>query len=656
MKKLSVALLTVAMIFSLAGCGGDEFNVADLKLTDTANYVVPSSRELGSMDYVTTALAEDHEFNANFVDGLLENNSKGQLVGALAETWEANEDSTVWTFHIRPGVQWVTSTGETFGEVTAEDFVTGLRHAAEFDSGTATVVFGAIAGYQEYYEGGDFSDEAWANVGIKAVDDYTVEYTMESPVPYFASMTTYSILYPINREFLESKGTGCALGSPDPTACEFGTTAPDSILYNGGFILDTFDLKSQTVMVKNEQYWDVENVHLDSVTYIYDDGSDPYSTIRGFEQGTYASAALNASWEDYADYEAKYEGYITEDMPNGYVFGVNFNFNRQKFEHTNYATDEAARENTHNAILNENFRKAVRAAYDVIAKNSVNQVESVAKAMSRNINDVPNLVSTSDGTPYVTLIEEAYTTSTGETVDLGDGQYPWLDKEAALAYIEAAKAEGITFPVHLDMLVSETSDSLVKEAQSMKQSIEENTDGQIIIEIVMRPADTVNAVAYDTTNYADADFDISTYTGWGPDYLDPKTFVDIYSPTVGYYMHACGLTDSIFSPDDYGSDDDVKAQVGWDTYETLYRAADAITDDLDARYRAFAEADAYLIEHCLYIPTQQQRMSQRVSFVVPFTEPYSVAGISQYKYKFYQLQETVVTTEQYEAAKAEWEA
>ena len=188
-------------------------------------------------------------------------------------------------------------------------------------------------GYQEYYDGGDFSDEAWANVGIKAVDDYTVEYTMEAPVPYFASMTTYSILYPINREFLESKGTGCALGSPDPTACEFGTTAPDSILYNGGFILDTFDLKSQTVMVKNEQYWDVENVHLDSVTYIYDDGSDPYSTIRGFEQGTYASAALNASWEDYADcfnndwlYTGSYQWTLTpRSSSSGSVFRVGSN-------------------------------------------------------------------------------------------------------------------------------------------------------------------------------------------------------------------------------------------------------------------------------------------------------------------------------------------
>lgn len=662
MKKLSVAILSFMMLFSLAACGQKDSNnnntatgVEEMKLTDTKNYVIPSSRELGTMDYTVTALAADHEFNANFVDGLLENNPKGQLVGAIAESWEGNEDSTEWTFKIKPGIQWVTNNGEVYAEVTANDFVTGLRHGAEFNSGTGSVIFGAVKGYQEYYSNQDYSDEAWANVGIEAVDDYTVKYTMESPVPYFPSMTTYSVLYPINKEFLESKGAGCKLGAPDSTACDFGTTLPDSILYNGGFVLQSADLKSKTVMVKNENYWDIENVHLDSVTYIYDDGSDPYSSIRGFEQGTYALAALNASWEDYDAYAEKYDGYINESLPNAYVYGVVFNYNRQVWNETNYATDEAARENTHNAIMNENFRKALRASYDVIAKNSVSQVESVAKAMSRNFNDVPALVSTTDGRNYYQLVQEAFDEMHGSSVDLADGQYPWLNKEEALAYIEAAKAEGVQFPVHLDMLVPETSDSLVKEGQSMKQSIEENTDGQIIIELVLRSQDTVENIAYETTNPADADFDISTFTGWGPDYLDPKTFVEIYSPVTGYYMHAMGLSDVNMSPEAFGSDDDIKTAAGWYEYEELYKAADAITGDLDARYEAYAIADAYLIEHCLYIPTQQQRLSQRVSHVVPFSAPYSVAGISQYKFKHVQLQEDVVTTADYEAAKAEWE-
>ncbi len=676
MKK-NYALLLTAAAMTLAGCGSSttttptettateetaaataaaETTSANVKLADTTSYVIPSNRVLNTMDYLVTALSSDHEFNANFVDGLLENNSKGEYIGALAESWESNDDATEWTFHLREGVYWVTADGEEYDEVKADDFVAGLRHGAEFQSGTGSVIFGAVKGYQEYYTNGDWSDEAWANVGVEAVDDYTVKYTMESPVPYFYTMTTYAVLYPVNREFLEGSGEGCKLGSPDANACNFGNVAsPDTILYNGAFKLDSYDLKSKTVMVANDKYWDIDNVHLDTVTYIYDEGEDPYSTIKGFEQGTYAASALQASWEDFDAYAEKYDGYVTQSLPNGYVFGIVFNYNRQVWNETNYANDDASREATHNAIMNANFRRALRAAYDVQAKLQTTTVAEVAQAQLRNINDVPNLVYTTDGQPYVNLVETAYEELTGNFVELDDGQNPWLSKETALEYIEAAKEEGVEFPVHLDMLVPETSDAQVKQAQSMKQSIEENTDGQIIIELVMRDMDTVRAIAYNTTNYADADYDISTFTGWGPDYGDPKTFVDIYSPTVGYYMHSCGLTDQQMSPDEFGEDDDIKTAAGWYEYEDLYRAADAITDDMDARYAAFAKADAYLIENALYIPTQQNTMSVRVSHVVPFSAPYSVSGISQYKYKFVQLQEDVVTAEDYYAAKAEWE-
>ena len=120
-------------------------------------------------------------------------------------------------------------------------------------------------------------------------------------------------------------------------------------------------------------------------------------------------------------------------------------------------------------------------------------------------------------------------------------------------------------------------------------------------------------------------------------------------------MHSCGLTDKgATQSDDFGADDELKTQLGFYEYEDLYRAADAITDDLDARYKAFAKADAYLLAHGLYIPTSMDTRSARVSHIVPFSAPYS-SGVSQYKYRGVQLQEDVVTTEQYQAAMAAWE-
>ena len=676
MKKLLVALLALLMIVTLTACGkkdeapvtgGDEptgevatfdvnaVDVSSLKLANTKEYVYSDSREVASMDYLVTALASDHQYNVNFVDGLVICDRYGAYQPAVAESWTANEDATVWTFKLKKGVKWVTAAGDEYGEVTAEDFVTGLRHAAEFQSGTAYVV-SSVEGFSDYMSAGDYSDEAWAKVGVKAVDDYTVEYTLNAPTPYFYTQVEYTVFYPVNKTFLESKGDGCKLGTPDTNSCTFGQATPDSILYNGAYILSSFDVKSQTVMVKNPAYYAADEVYLEKVTVIYDEGSDPYEMIRSFEQNVYAYAGLSTQWGDevFNEMMAKYDGYVNPTLSNYYAFGIVFNYNRVTYENTAHA-DDADKENTKAAIRNENFRLAMKSAFDAQAYLEVSAPTEIAKATLRNINGVPNLVSTSDGTLYGTLVEDAYEEITGTRVSLADGQWPWLSKENALAYIEAAKADGISFPVHVDMLVIETSDRLTKQGLSFKQSIEENTDGQIIVDLIMRDQDTVQNIAYYSESWDEADYDISTFTGWGPDYVDPKSFVEIYSPVDGYYMHSCGLTDKgATQSDDFGADDELKTQLGFYEYEDLYRAADAITDDLDARYKAFAKADAYLLAHGLYIPTSMQTRSARVSHIVPFSAPYS-SGVSQYKYRGVQLQEDVVTTEQYQAAMAAWE-
>ena len=676
MKKLLVALLALLMIVTLTACGkkdeapvtggeeptGEEatfdvnaVDVSSLKLANTKEYVYSDSREVASMDYLVTALASDHQYNVNFVDGLVICDRYGAYQPAVAESWTANEDATVWTFKLKKGVKWVTAAGDEYGEVTAEDFVTGLRHAAEFQSGTAYVV-SSVEGFSDYMSAGDYSDEAWAKVGVKAVDDYTVEYTLNAPTPYFYTQVEYTVFYPVNKTFLESKGDGCKLGTPDTNSCTFGQATPDSILYNGAYILSSFDVKSQTVMVKNPAYYAADEVYLEKVTVIYDEGSDPYEMIRSFEQNVYAYAGLSTQWGDevFNEMMAKYDGYVNPTLSNYYAFGIVFNYNRVTYENTAHA-DDADKENTKAAIRNENFRLAMKSAFDAQAYLEVSAPTEIAKATLRNINGVPNLVSTSDGTLYGTLVEDAYEEITGTRVSLADGQWPWLSKENALAYIEAAKADGITFPVHVDMLVIETSDRLTKQGLSFKQSIEENTDGQIIVDLIMRDQDTVQNIAYYSESWDEADYDISTFTGWGPDYVDPKSFVEIYSPVDGYYMHSCGLTDKgATQSDDFGADDELKTQLGFYEYEDLYRAADAITDDLDARYKAFAKADAYLLAHGLYIPTSMQTRSARVSHIVPFSAPYS-SGVSQYKYRGVQLQEDVVTTEQYQAAMAAWE-
>ena len=274
--------------------------------------------------------------------------------------------------------------------------------------------------------------------------------------------------------------------------------------------------------------------------------------------------------------------------------------------------------------------------------------------MLRNMNNFPDIVTNSEGKTYGQLVTEAYQEMTGSDIDLADGQDPFLSKENALAYIEKAKAAGITFPVTLDVLViGDSSPLYIDRANAMKQSIEENTDGQILINNVLTPINTFYAICYYNTDPAAADYDINTFTGWGPDYADPKTFVDIYSTSNGYYMTTCGLNLDAYET---SSDRTAKDASGFTEYERLYKEADAITDDLDARYAAFAKADAYLVAKALMVPSQMQARGYVVSRIVPFTKSYSNTGISEYKYKFMKVQEEIVTKEQYDKAKADWDA
>lgn len=250
------------------------------------NYVY--STDPDTFDYVYSFQAVDNEHTTNFVDGLLEHDRYGNLVGALAKSYEVNDDATEFTFHLREGVKWVTDDGIEYAEVTAHDFVTGLRHAVEFDSQTLYLVQYTIKNLDAYYNG----EVEWEEVGIKAVDDYTLVYTLEAPTPYFHTITTYSILMPVNQEFLESKGTGCKLGAAEPSSCSFGEVAPDGILYNGAYLLSNFTSKSVIEYTANPDYWDAEHVYIPNVKLVYYDGSDPDSLFTSFDKGEFSSAPV----------------------------------------------------------------------------------------------------------------------------------------------------------------------------------------------------------------------------------------------------------------------------------------------------------------------------------------------------------------------------
>lgn len=653
-KALSFLLVAAMLTASLAACGTtgtsnsgttSSSKDSDASLPRVMN--ITTNTDPQSFEYLVSSYTTDADTFANFVDGLTETDSFGNITMALAKDYKVSDDELTYTFTLKEGVKWMTSTGEEYAEVTAKDFETALQHAADFKSPIGEILFGVIKNYQEYSEGKvDFSE-----VGVKAVDDHTVQYTLERPTPYFLSLTLYSIFYPLNKEFLESKGEGCILGKPDKDKCSFGSLQGDSILYNGAYILSTFDAKSKVSFKVNPTYWDKENVFIDEINVIYNDGKDPYANIKGFERGIYASAILNNRWKDFEEYKAKYRNNYIASLENSTVFYMNLNYNRKSFNYTSKTPEQ--QEATKKAVLNKNFRMAYRAAFDRLSYLKQRMPEEIALNSMRNMSTFPPLVRTSDGTAYGTLVSQAYREATNEKdVSLADGQDPFYNPEKAREYIKAAEADGIQFPITLDLpYLTNLAEVFVNQAQSFKTSVETNTDGKILINLVGLTDEEYEQITYRNQDPEKADYDINTTLGWGPDYADPNTFSELFSVHDGHFLHALGLKPMGEDPEN----DEILKTLGLDKYTELYDAAQAEISNLDERYKLFAKADAQLVADAVIFPSSMRPRAYVVTRIQPFTKMYSPSGVIDSKYKKLKLQEQPITAEQYREAYTIWE-
>ena len=622
------------------------------------NYVYSSDPD--TFDYLYSFQAIDNEHTSNFVDGLLEHDQYGNLVGALAESYEVNDDSTVFTFKIREGATWVTDEGEEYADVTAHDFVAGLRHAAEFQSQTLYLVQYTIKNLDAYTKG----EVEWDEVGIKALDDYTLEYTLEEPTPYFHTLTTYSTLMPVNQEFLESKGEGCKLGSPDPGNCSFGEVAADGILYNGAYILSNYASKSVIEYTANENYWDAEHVYIPKVKLVYYNGSDPDSLFNGFDKGEYSAAPVYTDNADiYKTAKEKYGDAIYISRTTSTTFWISWIFDRNIYHAPGNETQDVSpqtdkqKADTSLAKQNTAFRKAIFYASDISAVNSQYVGEDLKLGRLRNTLTQPDFVLTSEGTLYGDLVSKALTqtnpTEYPEGFDLSDGQLAYYNPELALQYANQAKEElgalGVEFPIQLDAIVNGESEKGVKAAQALADVLETNLDGFVKLNIILSDSTTMSSMnTADTMNT-----DLYIGTGWGPDYGDPKTYVDIMDPDSGDMLKYLGLN---WTGSEVGEDAAVKEAIGLYEFKALKDAAEAVIDDNDTRFELYAQAEAYLLDNALFIPYITQGGNYSVSKVIPYTNLYGAYGLSDSKYKYMQVSDSIVTNEEREALKADWES
>ncbi|EOA8316554.1 peptide ABC transporter substrate-binding protein [Enterococcus faecium] len=645
MKKVLALLLVSAVM--LGACGSNTKGSSSSKKSDlVSEYSSVYVTDLETLDYTFSSRKTNSDHYTNFVEGLLENDQYGNLKGDMAKSWEVSDDGLTYTYHLRKGVPWVDSEGNEYGaDVTANDFVTGLKHAVDVQSETLYIVADSIKGLSDYIDGktNDFS-----TVGVKAVDDYTLQYTLNKPEPFWNSKTTYGILYPINEEFLKSKGK------------DFGKPTPDSILYNGPFFLANNTAKSVIEYTKNESYWDPKNVHLDTVKWTYNDGSDPDGLFKSYENGELSLARVYPNSPGYKDVTKAYPDGVTWSQTGGSTYNLTFNFNRGTFDATSKTTDKE-KEDTQKAILDRNFRLAILFGFDKKSYNAQSVGEEGANKALRNTL-VPTDFVEIGGKPYGDTVAsklKALDSDAFGDVNLSDGQDGYYNADKAKEYMEKAKTEleakGVQFPIHLDMPVEETSEISVNMVKSLKKSVETSLGSDnVVVDVQLLNEDKYLAATYQATTGQAGDFDITNASGWGPDYTDPSSYLNIYDSRKGDMIHTLGLEASAVVQ---GTDPSTAAKkaINLPEYDALLDKAAAITDDLDARYTAYADAEAWLLDNALQVPIYADGGTPRVTNVVPFSGPYGWAGIAANKLKYVEVQSDIVTTDQYDKAKKAWE-
>lgn len=679
MKKFLALLLAVVMVLSLAACGSEapapapteapaeqpaetpaEQPAEEPTAEPVEEYTGPdtfsmiANFDITTLDYVYNNKSSNGDYVNNFVEGLLTQDNHGKLVPGMASEWSCNDDASEWYFTIRDDAVWSTSAGEEYDAVTAEDFVTGLKHAVDSKSETLGLVADLIVGLREYSNG----TGKWEDVGIKA-DGNQLTYTLTGPCGYFDGMTTYTILWPINAEFLESKGS------------DFGAVEPDSILYNGCYILSSLVPAQEVRFDANPNYYDAKNVFVQHVVVTYSDGKDPAQNFNMFVNGEVTSTTVNQSLPEVVAKAAElYPDNQYKSMTTATSYWGAFNWDRQMYALYNdpsvstTSKTDAQKADAKAAILNADFRRAVYAAYSAHAVEAITLGEEHADGVIRNTLVPYTFQTTSDGRTYGSIVEKyaAELVADYEGIDLNDGHDAWYNPELAKTFAERAKEElgdsVSEWPIHIDVPVYAASENQKNMQLAMKKSIEDAIGDYAVIDLQFLEG---NSSVYYSSFYnmptgEENSIDLVFGAGWGPDYGDPLTYLHCFDIHDGDMLNYSGI-----NIESQGQSEEQKAvleTLGLNEVQEVVDQATAATGD--ERIELFAKAEAMLLTNGILRPYSTSGANISISKVKPFTVGYGLYGQAAYNqvpyFKYMQLLDEPVTTAEYEAAKEAWMA
>ena len=616
MKKLLAIMLCLCMTLTCVSA-----------LAEGSTLTVLYGGEVSTLNYLIASTQWDQTVGANIVDSLVEYDSTGKIIPGLAESWENSEDGLTWTFHLRKGQKWYDHTGKEIAEVTANDFVSALKYVLTpaNNSAIAKNVWGArILNAEEYYNA-LVSEEAdddfdFSEVGVKAIDDYTLEYTLSAPLPYFTSTLTYVCFLPAYGPQLDELGT------------DFGTSN-DKIYYSGAYIMDVFEPQSRHHYVKNFNNWDADNIHIEAIERTYNPESATLSPVMA-QRGEVDSATLDNSIID--EWKKNNPEIVTRGraVPD-YSYFYCFNFDPQYDE--SYGPD-----NWRIAVNNQNFRHSIMSAFDRLYAMRAIDPESPETIIQNTVNPIG--FASVDGTDFTAL--DAF----------ANIEANFFDAEKALVYkdlaIEELTEAGVTFPVTVVITYKVSDSDWENESILLKQQLEGvlGTD-YINCELYAGPSEDFLASTRRAGMYS------FMRCNWGADYADPETWTDPFAITTdsdtgaikgnSYNKMDLMLTDA------YEQFTETR-----DTLNAYYAAveeAKAVVVDMTERYNKFAAAEAMLIDNAMLIPYFISPADYQVTKLNIFEGEYAAFGISTLRFKYQHLSDEFITAEAYEAAAAAWQ-
>ncbi len=541
--------------------------------TLSGEYVKGYDSDPKTWDVFATSSAVDSEAIVNTYDGLMEYDAENILQPAIAESYEVSPDGLSYTFKIRKGVKWVNYQGTAVEDLTAESFVCGFQHMLDAQGGLEYLVEGVVKNAEKYLSG-EVTD--FSKVGVKAVDKYTLEYTLEKPIPYFTTMLSYNVFAPLSKVIFEANGGVFGVEKYAEAVanktCTYGNE-PEKIGYCGAYLVSSATKNNSIVFALNLNYWNKQSVEIDKITWKFISGQEPTEAYDLMKKGELSAAGLNANSVKKAKSEGWFDDYAFVSATGAISFPIFLNLYRAQygnFNDSSVAPTSMKKEDkirTNLAMQNKNFRLAVVKALDRGGYNGAMVGDDLKYA---------SLVNSYVPGDFVSLTEDVTVPINGEEKTFAKGTYygeilqaqldgdnagvkawkngvsygfdGWYNQESSRAHmkkaIEELKEKGVEItakkPIVLELPYFDVESAFANRANALKQSIEKTSEGLVEIRLVKcggADRKNWNYAGYWASSGREMNYNIMDNSGWGPDFGDPSSYLD--TMFLGGYMLKC---------------------------------------------------------------------------------------------------------------------